>query len=149
MASAKSGSIPRKIVGYVAAVACTYVIGVILVSQFNITRITEMGFSVSAGQRVQAVAHDLVGMLGTYLPLISIALLIAFLFTSLGLLRFIKRPMVLFVLAGFVAIIALHTIMGAVFGVDAVAPVRSLVGLVAQGMAGAVGGYVYGYLRKF
>jgi len=47
MASAKSGSIPRKIVGYVAAVACTYVIGVILVSQFNITRITEMGFSVS------------------------------------------------------------------------------------------------------
>jgi len=87
-------------------------------------------------------------MLGTYLPLISIALLIAFLFTSLGLLRFIKRPMALFVLAGFVAIIALHTIMGAVFGVDAVAPVRSLVGLVAQGMAGAVGGYVYGYLRK-
>jgi len=68
------------------------------------------------------------------------------LFTSFVLLRIIDQSSLLFVLAGFVAILALHLTMNAVLGLTGVAPTRTLTGLLSQAAAGAVGGYVYYYV---
>ena len=138
----------RKFIAYLLAVVATYLCGVVLISQFNISNVVDMGFPVPTGQRRSAAVHDILGMLGTYLPLISIAFLIAFLFTSLLLLRFIDSPTLLFMSAGFVGIVTLHLVMGAVFGITGVAPTRTLLGLIVQGGAGAVGGYVYILIAK-
>lgn len=137
----------KRIVAYIAAVLTTYIFGVVLVSQFNIANIQDMGFVVSLSERLSAVTHDLVGMLGLYLPLIAIAFLIAFLFTNFALLRFIKQPVLLYVLAGFVGIVAIHSILHALLGLSGIAPTRTTTGLLAQGLAGGVGGYVYIRMR--
>lgn len=138
----------RKLIAYLLAVVVAYLLGAVLISQFNIFNVVSMGFSVSTEQRVSAALHDVFGMLSTYLPLISVAFLIAFLFTSFVLLRFVKCSGLLFVLAGFTAIVALHLVMGVVLGLTGLAPTRTLIGLLAQGCAGAVGGYVYYVLVK-
>lgn len=138
----------RNFIAYMLAVVATYLLGAALISQFNIARIADMGFLVSSAQRGSAVYHDVIGMLGTYLPLIAVALIIAFLFTSCVLQRFTRSQTLLFVVAGFVGIVTLHLVMAAVFGITGVAPTRTLLGLLVQGCVGAVGGYVYVVLKR-
>ena len=133
----------RKIIALSLAAISTYIAAVILVSQLNISQVIGLGFSVSLSERFAAVFRDLVGMLSLYLPLVSIALLIAFGFTSLLLMRFINKPATLFPLAGFAALIAIHLILNTVFGVAGIAPTRTIFGLLSQGVAGVLGGYIY------
>ena len=133
----------RKALAYLSAVFATYFVGTILISQFNIARITQLGFPVGMGERWQSALHDFSSMLDSYLPLVAIALLIALLVTSFGIMRLINKPNVLYPLAGFVALIALHLILYLVFDISPIAPTRTLAGLLTQGLAGAVGGYVY------
>lgn len=133
----------RKFCAYLFGVVSTYLLAVIFVSQLNISRVTEMGYSVGFLERVQTLLQDWVGMLSVYLPLIAVALLIAWLFTGLLLTRWLPRTLFLYVLAGFVALMALHPIMQAVFTITAVAPTRTLAGLLTQGLAGAFGGYCF------
>jgi hypothetical protein len=54
----------------------------------------------------------------------------------------------LFALAGFVAVVALHLIMKAVLGVSGIAVTRTVAGLIGQGVAGAIGGYCYHVLSR-
>jgi len=136
----------RKLIALLSATIATYIVAVILVSQLNIAQVVDLGYPVLLSQRFAAVSRDLGGMLSVYLPVIMVALLIAFLFTSLLLLRFINQPNMLFPLAGFVGLITVHVVLGAVFGVVGIAPTRTTVGLLSQGLAGALGGYVYYWL---
>lgn len=132
-----------KITALLFSVIGTYIAAVILVSQLNIAQVIDLGFPVSIGQRFAAAGRDLVGMSSTYLVLITIGLLIAFLFTSLLLMRFINKPAILFPLAGFVGLISIHLILNYVFGVAGIAPTRTIIGLCSQGLAGILGGYIY------
>ena len=136
----------QKVMVWLSAVIVTYVIAVIWVSQLNILRITEMGYTIHVEQRFEAIGHDLMGMLSIYLPVIALALLIAFVVNSVLVLRIMNYPALLFPLAGFVALISSHVILAVLFGVAGIAPTRTLAGLCSQGLAGAVGGYVYYYL---
>lgn len=133
----------KKVVAYLVGVLITYLLAVALVSQFNIARIMELGHAVTVRQRVETVLHDWLNMLGSYLPLICLAMLFAWLFTSLLLTRFVRRSALLYALAGFVGIVVMHLILIAVFGMTPVAPTRTTLGLFVQGLAGAVGGLVY------
>lgn len=135
--------IGQKVVGYLLAVASTYLIGVLLVTQFNISQVTQLGPAVSLTSRAQTVLHDWLGMLEIYLPLIAIAMFTALLVTGLVLNRFLPRSAWLYALAGLVAMVALHQIMNLVFEISAVAPTRTSLGLLAQGLAGAIGGYTF------
>lgn len=137
----------QRILAFLAAVVSAYVVAVVLVSQFNIDRVQGMGFEVALGQRLSTVMHDLIGMTASYLPLIAIGFLIAFSFTGLALMRFIRSPKILYPIAGFVAIVAIHSALQMVFGISGVAPTRTTMGLFTQGLAGAFGGYVYWRLR--
>ncbi|MEM7281120.1 MAG: hypothetical protein AAF438_05790 [Pseudomonadota bacterium] len=133
----------KKIIGYIMGLVGAYVLAVFLVSQFNIARVTELGYSVSLSQRIETAAHDLVSMLGLYFPLVAGALLVAFLFTGLILTRFIPRSPGLYALAGFAGLVLLHVILNSVLGLVGVAPTRTLLGLGAQGLAGAFGGWLF------
>lgn len=137
----------QRVIAFLAATASAYLVAVVLVSQFNIAEVQNMGFTVSLAQRGEAVLHDLLGMTAAYLPLIAAGFLLAFLFTGLVLMRFIAAPAILYPLAGFVAVIAIHSLLHMVFGVSGIAPTRTFVGLLSQGVAGALGGYVYWRLR--
>jgi len=128
---------------YVAAVLIAYIFGALFISQGNIAAVTSLGFDVSMAQRLDAMAHDITNMTDIYLPLVAISLLLG-LPVAFAIVR--KNPHLRtlgYVLAGFVALLAMHVIMKAVLGLSGIAPTRSLWGLLAQGIAGGIGGYLF------
>ena len=103
---------------------------------------------VTAGVRLQATWHDILGLASAYLPLMAIAFLIA-LPVAAGLLKiFPSQPLLLYVLAGAVGVVTLHLTMKAVLGVTGIAATRTIAGLLSQGLAGALGGYLYYSIRS-
>lgn len=134
------------VLGYMAAVAATYLLGTLFVSQGNIASVIAMGFEIEFSQRIEAMVHDTTHMYDIYLPLIAISLIIALPVAAL-VIRFLPDVRLAgYVLAGFVALIALHLILKAVLGITGIAPTRELVGLILQGVAGAVGGLAFHFV---
>lgn len=128
---------------FVVAVLGTYVVGALFVSQGNIAAVTALGFDVSLAQRLDAAVHDVTHMTDIYLPLVAISLLLG-LPVAFAVIR--KQPHLRtlgYVLAGFVALLAMQVIMKAVLGLSGIAPTRTLWGLLAQGIAGGIGGYLF------
>ena len=136
-------SLIRNICSFLAAVIAAYVLGAIFVSQGNIAAIVAMNFDVSVAQRFGAVLHDVTNMTGIYLPVIAVSYLI-----SMPVATFIVKyapqlRMLLYVLAGATGLVAIHLILKLVLGISGIAPTRTLVGLIAQAIAGGVGGYLF------
>ena len=128
---------------FVLAVIAAYLLGAIFVNQGNIAAVVELGFNVSIGQRFEAAVHDMLNMIDIYLPLVAISLLLGFPVAH-AIVR--KRPhlrSIGYTMAGFVALVAIHVTIKTVVGISGVAPTRTLLGLLCQGIAGGVGGYLF------
>jgi hypothetical protein len=133
----------RTLGSYIAAVIVAYCFGALFISQGNIAAVTGLGFDVTMSQRLGAIVHDISGMTDIYLLLVAISLLLG-LPVAFAVVR--KNPhlrMIGYVSAGFVALLAMHVIMKAVLGLSGIAPTRTLWGLLAQGVAGGIGGYLF------
>ncbi len=133
----------RLIVAFIAAVLTTYVIAVLGYTQLNLANLVEMGVSVAPGIRFDAALHDLAGMTGLYLPIISIALLLGFGFTRLVLIWLSELRTLGYIIGGFVAIFVVDLALGQLMGTHPLAVTRTTVGLLSQCLAGALGGYVF------
>ncbi|MEM8564388.1 MAG: hypothetical protein AAGF57_19265 [Pseudomonadota bacterium] len=129
--------------GFFLALILTYVLASILITLGNLSAVQGLGLNVSAGVGISAIAHDMTGMISSYLALIVVGLLIAFPVAALLTKLLPGKRAFLYALAGFTAVMAIHLIMKSVFGLWVFAPTRSLLGLIGQGLAGAVGGYVF------
>ena len=138
----------RLLQAFVPAVLLAYLLASVLVTQANLAAVQSMGLEVSTGVHLDTTAKDIVGMASSYLILILVSFTLAFPVAS-GLTRLLpQQRALLFTLAGFVAIVALHLIMKAALGLSGIAPTRTLAGLLSQGVAGAVGGYCYHALSR-
>ena len=133
---------------YVVAVLATYVLASVAVTQWNLASLSQMGYEVDAGTRLLTTGQDLLGLVPAYGLMVAVALAIALPVAS-GIARFAPtlRGFGL-VSAGFVAIVCVHVILQQATDVSAVAATRTLGGLLAQGLAGGVGGYLYYLMRK-
>ena len=133
----------RTLGSYIAAVIVAYCFGALFISQGNIAAVTGLGFDVTMSQRLGAIVHDVSGMTDIYLPLVAVSLLLG---SPVAFAVVRKNPhlrMIGYVSAGFVALLAMHVIMKAVLGLSGIAPTRTLWGLLAQGVAGGIGGYLF------
>ena len=138
----------RLLKAFIPAVLLAYFLASVLVTQANLAAVQSMGLEVSTGVRLDTTVRDMVGMASSYLILILVSFTLAFPVAA-GLTRRLPRQRaLLFTLAGFVAIVALHLIMKAALGLSGIAPTRTLAGLLSQGVAGAVGGYCYHALSR-
>ena len=138
---------------YLASVLTAYFLAVVGASWHVADRLASMGVTLDAGERLAMTARDLAGMAGMFVPIIAFGFLLAFLVTAL-LCRWPRalRPTVclaLYALAGFVALVCIHVTLHLAFGLTPVAVARTVPGLIGQGLAGAVGGFVYRYLNEF
>ena len=138
----------RIISSYLLAVLVAYITGAVFVSQGNIAAVTSMGFEISMEQRFEAMLHDIANMYDIYLMLIALVFLIALPVAELIIRRFPELRLVGYMSAGFVATVAIHVILKAVLGLSGIAPTRELFGLIAQGIAGALGGFVFHYVNS-
>ncbi len=133
----------RGVVAFLLALAATYVVATAAATQSVIARLGDMGVDVDFGVRVSTTLHDQVGMLAAHVPLLLIALSLGFAICALVCRWLPGWRRAGYVLAGFVAVVAMHLIMRSVLELTPVAVARSVPGLVSQGLAGAIGGYVF------
>ena len=138
----------RVIKAFFPAVLVAYLLACILFTQTILAAVQSFGLEVSMADRLAATWHDILGMASSYLLLILVAFVLG-LPVAAGLARWLpNRRALLFTLAGFVAVVALHVIMKSVLGVSGIATTRTLTGLIGQGLAGALGGYCYHRLSR-
>ena len=139
----------RKLAAYLLAVIVAYILASITATQSVIARLAELGVEVSFANRLTITLQDIAGMAGMFLPMIAAAFLVAFMVTAL-LCRWLgRRPVALYVLAGAVALIAIHLTLNLAVGITPVAIARTMAGLLIQGLAGAVGAYLYAYTNRW
>jgi len=138
----------RVLKAFFPAVILTYVLASILSTQIILGNLQGMGVDVSGMVRLSTTFHDLLGLTSSYLVLILVAFVLG-MPVAAGLTKLMPSyRLTLFVLAGFVAIVALHLIMKAVLGLSGIAATRTMAGLLSQGLAGAAGGYLYYRLSR-
>jgi hypothetical protein len=137
----------KVLLAYAGAVVGAYVLGSILATQLILGNVQAMGMNVTGGVRLEATVHDILGLAASYLPLMAVAFLIA-LPVATGLRKVLSTPpLVLYVLAGAGAVVTQHLTMKAVLGLSGIAATRTTAGLLSQGLAGALGGYLYYKIR--
>ena len=139
----------RKLAAYLLAVIVAYTLASITATQSVIARLAEMGIDVNFADRLRMTLHDIAGMAGMFLPMIAAAFLAAFLMAALICRLLGRRPIALYILAGAVALIAIHLILNLAVGITPVAIARTMGGLLIQGLAGAVGAYLYPYTNRW
>jgi hypothetical protein len=139
----------RKLTAYLLAIIVAYLLASITATQSVIARLAEMGIDVNFADRLSMTTHDLAGMAGMFLPMIAAGFLAAFMLTAL-LCRWLgKRHVALYILAGAVALITIHLTLNLAFQITPVAIARTMGGLLIQGIAGAVGAYLYVYTNRW
>ena len=114
---------------YLAAVLLTYLLASVTATQSVVSSLAGMGVDVSFGDRLAMTARDIPGMAGMFLPIIAFALLIAFLVTALICRWLAQWRLLLYTLAGAVAVVAIHISLNLAFELTPVAIARSTGGL--------------------
>lgn len=128
---------------YFVAVVLAYLLAVIFVSICNMGFLSHMSVSLPLSIQLSVIGQDILGMAPMLLLLVSIALLLAWLFTGQILGRIVGTNVWFYTLAGFVGMVAIHLIPYSIFGVSLVAATRTFIGLFLQGIAGAVAGWFF------
>jgi hypothetical protein len=133
----------KRVVAFVMAWVVTYVLAVTAATQSVLAYLEALGREIAFGQRLSAIGHDLTAMVIPYGALILLAMLIAW-----GVVTLIVRTrpslrLAGFVLGGFAAVMAIHLTLRLVFDMNPVWATGTPMGLIMQGLAGAVGGYVF------
>ncbi len=133
----------RNLSAFVPAILGAYILGAAAATQVNLGKLAELGVRITLRDRLQATAHDLIGLSLTYLPLMVIALGVA-----LSLAAYLSRwvpglRLWLYVFAGAAGVVATHLIAEAVLGVNGLAAVRDTYGMALQALAGCFGAYVF------
>jgi len=139
----------RKLAAYMIAVIVAYLLASITATQSVVSRLAEMGVDVDLAERLRMTLHDIAGMAGMFLPMVAAGLLAAFLVAALLCYLMGKRPISLYVVAGAVALIAIHLTLRLTFEITPIAIARSTGGLLIQGLAGAIGAYAYAYTNRW
>ena len=139
----------RKLTAYLLAIIVAYLLASITATQSVIARLAEMGVDLNFADRLRMTLHDIAGMAGMFLPMIAAGFLAAFMLTAV-LCRWLgRRPVALYILAGAVALISIHLTLKLAFVITPVAIARTTGGLLIQGVAGAVGAYLYAYTNRW
>ncbi len=133
----------KRLSAYLVACVGTYLLAATAASQSVLSSLESMGVPVDLSTRLSVTGHDLLAMSGSYLPLIAIGLLIAFLVAGALSKLLSRQRLLLFVLAGAIAVFAIHALLKLSFGITPVAAARTGGGLVIQMLAGSAGGYLY------
>jgi len=138
-----ASSVIRVLARYVLAVLVAYSLASLFSTQSVVANLGNLGVTLTWLERLRMGLQDLAGMGGIFLPVIATAFALALPVASwLGR----KRPAwrkLLFALAGAVGLIAVHLSLQAAFDIIPIAGARSALGLCAQALAGAIGGYIF------
>lgn len=136
--------IMKRVGVYFLAVVMAYLLAVIFISICNMGFLSDMAVSLPPlSKQLSVIGQDMLGMAPMLLLLVSIALLLAWLFTGQILGRILRTNVWFYALAGFTGMVAIHLIPYSIFGISLVAATRTFSGLALQGIAGALAGWFF------
>lgn len=133
----------RAVIVLIPAVLGAYLLGSVIATQVILARLQAMAIPVTLSDRLHASWHDILGLATSYLPLMLLAFIVAMPVAVFLGNRLPKARVLLYGLAGATAVVAIHLIVKAVLGLNGLAAVRDLHGLLLQGVAGWFGGYLF------
>ena len=137
-----------RLISFLLAGLVAYVVAVLFYTQINLSNLTDLGIDISLSDRLGAASHDLLSMTGMYLPIMLVALLVAFSLAAI-VIRFLPNLRILgFVVAGIVGVLALVLFFSSFLGTNPIAVTRSSLGLLSQCGAGGMGGLVYALVSQ-
>ena len=137
-----------RLISFLLAGLVAYVIAVLFYTQINLSNLTDLGIDISFSDRLASASHDLLSMTGMYLPIMLVALLVAFSLAAI-VIRFLPNLRILgFVVAGIVGVLALVLFFSFFLGTNPIAVTRSSLGLLSQCGAGGIGGLVYALVSQ-
>ena len=133
---------------YLVAALGTYVLAAMAATQWLLANIGGLGYEISTGTRLVTTGQDLWGMLPTYGPIIAVAMAIGLAVAS-GIAKMLPALRgVGLITGGAAAVVCLHLILQQVVSVSPIWAAQSIGGLLAQGLAGGIGGYLYYLMRR-
>lgn len=133
----------RVLLAFLAAWLLTYGLCAVATTQTVLAGLAAIGHPVSLTQRLQMTVADLLGLAPVFGSAIAVALLLGFLL-AYGASRLIGGLQRLaFLVAGAVAVAALHLVLEQIFNVPLIIATRNATGLLLQSLAGAAGGYLF------
>ena len=131
----------RTVISLTFGILLAYVAGSVLGTQVVLRNVASMGLEVTLALRWSSSMSDLSGLLGTLLPLMTIALLPGWLILDwLGRRPTMRVAPAWYILTGALGIAILHPTLSWTFEVDVFAPARTVPGLFGQAVAGGLGG---------
>ena len=137
-----------RLISFLLAGLVAYVVAVLFYTQINLSNLTDLGIDISFSDRFGAASHDLLNMTGMYLPIMLVALLVAFSLAAV-VIRFLPNLRTIgFVIAGTVGVLALVLFFSSFLGTNPIAVTRSSLGLLSQCGAGGMGGLVYALVSQ-
>ncbi|MDA1075845.1 MAG: hypothetical protein O3A63_13940 [Proteobacteria bacterium] len=128
---------------FVLSVLVAYLLGSATSSLIIASNVAALGVEVSFIDRLGWIGHDLAGMAAVYLPILVVGFAIAFAVTALILKASPGLRTIGYVLAGGVALFAIHQLLYLVTDIHGLPATRSTLGLGLQVIAGIAGGYVF------
>jgi len=128
---------------YLLAVIVGYLLASIIATQSVVSSLAGMGVDVGFSDRLIMTLKDIAGMAALFLPMIAFAYLAAFLIAAMLCHWWALWRTPIYIAAGAAAVITIHLTLNLAFNVTPIAVARTTGGLLLQGLAGAVGGYLY------
>ncbi|WP_110430194.1 hypothetical protein [Glaciecola sp. KUL10] len=129
-----------------SALAC-FVVASLLHTQSVLNRLIELGINIPISNRISTVFADLQGLAPTYGVILLAGLSIAFFVSSLLLKRFSTNPIIIYSIAGAVAVATILLAMQPILNITLLGGARGTFGFLSQCLAGALGGILFGALR--
>lgn len=133
----------QRILGFIASLISSVIVGGAVITQFNVAALGKIGVNVPLTVRLQTTAQDILGLAPLLLPIFGVGFFIAFIVAG----QIDKRTQLarapIFMSAGFVSVLTINLVPAIIFSLVPLAPARSLIGLIAISLSGAVAGYVY------
>lgn len=133
----------RWLLAWLAAVVVATLLGSIVQTQFNLARIVALDEPVSLSLRLETTLFDLVSFAPLWAVIVALGLLIALVTAALVARRWPRHRTGLFVLAGFLAIAGALVVMDAMLPITPVGAARSVSGILAMSLAGALAGWIH------
>lgn len=132
---------------FLVAVIFTFILASLLHSQIVMADLTNVGVEILFKDRLSMSIDDLLGLYPTYGVVIAVSFFIAFIIASQLIKQFKLSANIMYCLAGgvgvSVALLAMHPILD----ITLLASARSSIGFLSQSFAGAMGGWIFNYLR--
>ena len=133
---------------FLVSVAVAYVLGAATSSWIIAGNVADLGLEVSFADRLTWIAHDQISMLPLYLPTVLLSLLIGFWVATLIIKRLPNLRTLGYVLAGGLAMFAMHQAVILYTDLHGLPATRTVAGMGLQVLAGMAGGYVFARLGR-